>query len=32
MLERPKFLLARVLAIECMAPTPENFAGRPRGQ
>src|SRR5262245_26567538 len=26
---RPKFLLARGAALECMAPSPENFAGRP---
>src|SRR5215203_3023171 len=29
MLGRPKFLLASGVALECMAPTPENFAGRP---
>src|SRR3954453_1676509 len=31
MLARPKFLLARGVALECLAPSPENFAGRPIG-
>src|SRR6186997_1733633 len=29
MLGRPEFLLACGLALECMTPTPRNFAGRP---
>ena len=29
MLERPKFLLACGVALECMTPTPKNFAGSP---
>ena len=31
MLARPKFLLAARVALECLAPTPKNFAGRPIG-
>ena len=31
MLARPEFLLAGRVALECLAPTPKNFAGRPIG-
>ena len=31
MLARPKFLLAERVALEGLAPTPKNFAGRPIG-